>query len=482
MKGMSRFWLSGFAFVLPFAAAFGPVETALADSIDEAALFADTSSIRLMQDTSAGDRGGASKPADGRGRAVETGSSQANSPTDPSRLSVTGSVLTYAASGLQRAYFVGPDIAETDFNAGAVADARFEARLMRGFRAMGTFEASHGGEFRVPELFLDAPIAHRLYLRMGKQVLQWGRCQFFNPTDLINVEANSFFQRIGNREGAFGLKAHAPIGVRGNLYAYVDMQGPPPQALTTTPSVTADPPSLIASRPDSLRFAFKAEALVGRTEMAASVLASPHRDAIYGFDFSSRLLGLDLAGEWALHQGIERRKLSLDEGAVLPWFVSTHDDWVSQAAFGASRAFTVNGIPDRLLILGEYFFNGAGTAQKRLPWPSGEGNAAELAEAVEPLLNAALTSGAYRPNAYARHYAALFTTFSRFVRDDIDLLANAIANINQQCAQISAGLSYRDLNDFSLTFYLNGFVGGGLTEYTFSGQALQAQLLAKVVF
>lgn len=453
------------------------------DVIDESSLFADTSSIRPLQDTSSQSSLGMAPAAGAEGASRNSDQVGAGTAT---RVSVTGSVLTYTMTGLQRGYFVGPDIAETNFGAGAIADARFEARLARGFRALGTMEASHAGEFRVPELFLDAQIANLLYLRMGKQVLQWGRCQFFNPTDLINVEANTFFQRLGNREGAFGLKAHMPLGVQGNLYGYADMQGSPTLAATSSgapnaPS-TVTSTSPLAGRPDSLRFAFKAETLVGRTEIAASILASPHHDFIYGFDFSSRLWGLDLSGEWALHQGIQRRKLELADGALLPQFTATSDEWVSQAALGLSRAFTVNGVPDRLLVLGEYFFNGAGTAQTQIPWPTDSDFADQLAGAAEPLLNAALRTGAYKPNAYSRHYAAVFTTFSRFIRSDIDLLANAIANINQSCAQISAGLSYRDLNDFTLTFYLNGFVGDNLTEYTFAGSALQAQVLAKVVF
>jgi hypothetical protein len=91
-------------------------------------------------------------------------------------------------------------------------------------------------------------------------------------------------------------------------------------------------------------------------------------------------------------------------------------------------------------------------------------------------------SGVYEANSYSRHYAALFATFARFIRSDMSLTFNAVGNLNQQCALISGGLSYRDLNDFNLSFLVNGMAGPDHTEYTFTEQALQAQVILETSF
>jgi len=428
--------------------------------IDEADLFADTSSLRPQPGLDAPKPGGmqaASVPA----------SAGENADGNAERtLAFSGSVLAHTSGGLSRAYFEEPDIADASMASGIVADGHLDARLLRGFKAYSTLEWGSDTVWRVPELFLDANIAHRVYFRMGKQVLQWGRCQFFNPTDFVNVEAKTFFRRIGDREGAYGLKAHVPFGTSQNIYAFLDMGG--------------------VTRPDSLSLALKYETLLGGTEVAASVLAAPYRaedlDFIYGLDFSSRVLGWDITGEGALHRRQTRYALSLGAAGEVPRFTRENLIWVPKAALGLSRQFGVNGVPDRLLVLGEYYFNGAGSAQSELPWPDDFGSAMPVTDLTTLLLRSAVEAGYYRPNDYSRHYAALFTTFGRFLRSDIDLLFNAIGNINQSCAQLSAGVAYRDINDFTLTFYLNGFVGGNAAEYTFTGTALQAQLLAQVVF
>lgn len=150
----------------------------------------------------------------------------------------------------------------------------------------------------------------------------------------------------------------------------------------------------------------------------------------------------------------------------------------------------VGGYPNRLTLLGEYFFNAAGDTRSRIAYPDSlqlsdlpgmpPGVQGELAAA--DLMRYLLEVGLYEPNRFSQQYAALFMNLGRFLIPDLNLIANAIANLNQGAAQLTLGLSYADLNDFSLSFYLNGFVGQGATEYTLSGSALQAQVLAEVAF
>ena len=396
---------------------------------------------------------------------------------DKKTVGFSGNILAVGQGGLTRDYFGGPDVEESNLSNAVVGNLALDARLLRNYKAFAELELSYapvpsglagaggggtedGAAWRLPEMFLDANIAHRVYFRAGKQVLQWGRAYFFNPTDLINVERKTFFRRIGSREGVYGLKAHVPFGTAWNIYGFVDAQG--------------------VGRPDSLAGAFRLERLWGRTEMSAMVWGKGSEEPVYGADLSTRLLGLDVKGELALYQEFETRTFTAAGGA--PVLGQKRDDWAPRAVISLGRSFRVSGIQDRLTTIGEYYFNGPGNTDRRLG----------LAQFLQSPIGSGLTgagavsmlevSGFYEPNSYSRHYAAFFATFNRFLRRDITLTFNALGNLNQRAALLSGGIAYRDINDFGLSLLVNGFAGPEDTEYTLAGQALQVQLIAEAAF
>ncbi len=420
-------------------------------SVDEGALFADTSSI--ADSVSVSQASGAVKPG-----------------AEAKTVGFSGSMLSLIQGGATRDYFEVPDAARTSLDPAVVGDLAVDVRMQRGFKAYLDIEAAYlprlamrsndsATQWRVPEAFLDANIAHRAYFRVGKQVLQWGRCYFFNPTDLVNVERKSFFRRIGQREGVFGAKAHIPFGTAWNLYGFVDAQG--------------------VGRPDSVAGAFRVERLWGRTEASAMIWDRGGGTPVYGADMSTRMLGLDVNGEAALYPEFIRRTLSFAGG--IPSLHSDHENWSPRASLGLGRSFRVSGIQDRLMTVAEYYYNGTGTADRRmglaplLPLLAGSMSAGAATDALA-------ASGFYEPNSYSTQYAAFFATFSRFIRSDLTLTFNAIGNLDQACGLISAGIAYQDLNDFGLSLAVNGFVGPEDTEYTLSGEAIQVRVIAEAAF
>jgi hypothetical protein len=189
----------------------------------------------------------------------------------------------------------------------------------------------------------------------------------------------------------------------------------------------------------------------------------------------------------ALHREFEKRTFSFAGGA--PAVGVRRDDWAPRASLGLGRSFRVSGIQDRLTTVAEYYYNGPGNTDRRLGLapllaaaPATEtglpGSGLAGAEGVSLLA----ASGFYEPNSYSQHYAALFATFNRFLRRNMTLNFNAIGNLNQRCALLSSGIAYRDLNDFGLGFWVNGFAGPGDTEYTLAGQAVQVQMIAEAAF
>jgi hypothetical protein len=421
-------------------------------AIDENALFADTSSIT--------DSAATAQIASGNSSTVEA-----------KTVGFSGHVLWVGQGLLSRDYFESPDIERTSMGNQAVGDLALDVRLLRGYKAFADLEwiyspeesgagADSNAAWRIPEMFVDANIQHRLYFRVGKQILQWGRCYFFNPTDLVNIERKSFLRRIGNREGVYGAKVHVPFGTVWNLYGFLDLQG--------------------VNRVDSVAGAFRVERLWGATEMSIMVWDKGYRYPVYGADLSTRLWKLDVNAEAALHPVYRSQVLSFENG--LPELKRSTKDWQPKASVSVGRGFRVSGIQDRLNTVAEYFYNGPGNSDRRLGLASFLNLLTASGLSASAAQSALATSGVYEANAYSQHYAALFATFSRFLRNDLTLSANAISNLNQNSAILSAGLAYQDLNDFGLSLNVNGFVGPKDSEYAISGQALQVQLLAEVAF
>lgn len=412
--------------------------------VDEAALFGDTDQV-----------------VDSAARAAAPGDT-----AERKSLGLSGNVLAFGSAAVPRGYFADPDAARGRLASGAVGDAYLDARLLRGFRAFANVEwsldAARGDSaaFRVPETFLDANVARKAWFRVGKQVLQWGPGYFFNPTDLINVERKALVRRLGAREGVFGAKVHVPFGTRANLYGFLDADR--------------------VSRADSLSGAIKAEFLAGRSELALMAWDGGGRDPVYGADVSTRLLGLDLVAEGALYESLRRKTLSVSGG--VPALGESERAWQPRVSVGAGRSFDAGGIPDRLMLSAEYYYNHAGSEARRMPFASLLRTAAAAGYTPDQALAAGTAMGFYEPNSYSRHYAAAFAVWNRFFRSDLTLSGTALMNLNQSGALLAGVLAYRDLNDFGLSLTVYGFAGPKGTEYTLASDGVQAQLLAEAAF
>jgi hypothetical protein len=288
---------------------------------------------------------------------------------------------------------------------------------------------------------------------MGKQVLQWGRCYLWNPTDLINIEKKSFLRKIGSRDGAYGLKMHIPFGTEFNIYGYLDARR--------------------INRIDSISGTAKFEFLIGKTEMAFSVWGKRGRNPVYAYDVSTGLLNLLINGEIALYQKMDVYGILFNND--IPILSSEEKEWVPRICLGVSRYFTVNGVPDRLMTIVEMYYNQPGNDQRRFPVPLYILNS-------DTLVASLLASGLYEPNNFSRFYISFFSSFSRFIISDMTLYVNAIGNINHRCAMITAGLTYKNLHNFSCELLLVGYIGKDRTEYTISNNGLQIQFSAGLSF
>ena len=153
-------------------------------------------------------------------------------------------------------YMLSRDKDEKDNSLSSSVYANFfiDARLKRGTKYFANLELLNNSQtensdflFSFKESFIDFNIKNAVYFRTGKQVLQWGRCYLWNPSDVINIEKKSFIKELGYREGTYGVKIHMPFGTKYNMYSFID---------------TKD-----ANDTDELGLALKYEFIVRKTEL-----------------------------------------------------------------------------------------------------------------------------------------------------------------------------------------------------------------------
>ncbi|HAT71413.1 MAG TPA: hypothetical protein DCS63_01180 [Elusimicrobia bacterium] len=353
------------------------------------------------------------------------------------------------------------------FNSYIVGNIMLDARLKGGVKAFANMEATYQSKARqttsvLREVFLDFNLNRRVYFRTGKQVLQWGRCALWNPTDLINVEKKTFTRKIGYRDGAYGVKFHAPFGTAYNIYGFLDTGS--------------------AGEDRDLGGALKLELLTGKTEMAFSGWAKRNRRPVFGYDLSSRLGRVDIAGEVSAARRDNTRFIR-DNGGTLETY-RKRDEWVTKAALNLSRGFRLGNFNDRLNVGTEFFYNQTGYTKNPFRDKAAYAFSGPLALLLPAGTKAQflLGNGLYEPNYLARYYGAVFTSVSRFIITDMTLNMNYIRNLNDSSGVLSTGVSYKNLNDFSAGCLVNAFLGPAHSEYTFSGAKLLIQLTAGVSF
>ena len=290
-------------------------------ALNENDLFSDTSSIT---------------------KSSEIVNNAASKETNPKSTSLSGVITTAFIGSANRGWFDSlrrKDLQLTNFTVGNLL---LDIRLPQGAKAYANVETQYIPNtssvlVSLRELFVDGNLHKKIYLRMGKQVLQWGRCDMWNPTDLINVEKKLFIQKIGYREGAYGVKLHIPFGTTYNIYGFIDTRE--------------------ASSVDSVAAAGKFEFLIGSTEMAFSMWDKKNFHPVFGYDFSTRLAGIDFTGELSVSNG-GNSYIAQEQNGSLSEIKS--GDRQTRLCIDVGRPFDFFDISQALSVTASFYYNTGG--------------------------------------------------------------------------------------------------------------------------
>ena len=297
------------------------------------------------------------------------------------------------------------------------------------------------------EFFVDGNYKRRVYVRFGKQNLKWGRGYLWNPTDLISQDRKDFGDMDARREGVYGLKMHIPFGTTWNIYSFINASG--------------------ADKVDEFSYAGKVEVLLPQDiEMSVSAWKKKDYKAVFGLDFATHKFSTDWRGEVSLSKGDNVSRLEKHNGRYVD--VENDSDWTPRVALGFTRMFDHRDINNRVSVTGEFYYNHAGYEDDML--------------GSDAIRDRFLEDGYFEPNNYGQYYAALFTSYNKFILSDMTLNVNAIGNLSDSSFMVSSGVTYGVINNLSLNCDVTGYLGSKNTEYTVMGDALGIDVSATLAF
>lgn len=303
------------------------------------------------------------------------------------------------------------------------------------------------------EFFVDANINKMVFIRAGKQVLQWGTAYFWNPSDLINIQRKSFADMTAYREGSSGVKITVPFGTVFNIYGYWDV-------------------TKITNVMDSA-LSGKLEFLIGATELSVSAWAKRGFYPVYAMDFTSRIWTIDLRGEASISCGDNNTRIlsNIVTGPFTNYVTGQDTNWTPRISFGFTKSFDFLDVSDRISVTGELFWNGGGYYD-----PNILNDDFRKALIMNPFGNM------YQPNYLSAYYIALFTSYAQFFNPDLTFSYNLIMNMVDWSSIMTASLSWNPVYNFTVALNLTGYIGQTNTEYAVSGSALGIDLVTTLTF
>lgn len=347
-------------------------------------------------------------------------------------------------------------------------DLLLDVRLQKGIKAFADLAVAYTPQRRAPEtdtpefgppaedeplqttlkeFFVDGNYNRRIYARFGKQNLKWGRGYLWNPTDLISEDRKDFDDIDARREGVYGLKTHIPFGTTWNLYGFINIGG--------------------AASINEFAYAGKVEVLLPNdVEMSVSAWNRHDYTPVFGLDFATYKFSTDWRGELSLSKGDNVKRFEERNGRYVE--VENEDDWTPRAALGFTKRFDHRDVNNRFSVTGEFYYNQAGYDEDMLG-----------SDAVRDRF---LEDGYFQPGNYGKYYAALFTSYSKFLVSDMTLDINAIGNLSDSSFTVSSGVTYGFVNNLWLSCAVTSYLGPKYAEYTLAGNAVGIDVNASLTF
>ena len=293
-------------------------------------------------------------------------------------------------------------------------DARPDSNFALFAKADISYSTSDNLSYDLREMFVDFDWNDSVYIRAGKQTVNWGVGNFFRPANLINIENVDPEDPDAELAGPVALKAQYPIDTN-NLTGYLVLD-----------DLANDIPLALAGRYEFLFQGF--EITTGAVYQYDSPLAAML--TVTGNINSD----LSIFGEAVISTQQEKRFVINDDDS--PIGISTTqlpDDIFVQATIGGRYSYTSEDEALRLNVSAQYYYNGLGYADSSILID-------KQAEIGALLANGSLSSADLRERG--RNYAALHLSANDLMDSDLSPSLFWIGNLDDGSGQMRASIGY----------------------------------------
>lgn len=295
-------------------------------------------------------------------------------------------------------------------------------------------------DFSIRELFTDLTLADSVYIRAGKQTINWGVGRYFSPANVINLGNKDPEDPDAELVGPVAVKLHVP-SKSSNYYAYAILQD--------------------IETKGTIGIAAKGEWVLGNTEVGLGGVYRPEQPWAATATASGSLWGIDLYGEAVLKGNDDRIFIVADPS--VPLGVSTlskSNELEARATAGFSWSWSNETSAINLSLDGQYYWNGSGYADSSL--------FTENAAAISSLV-ASGTIGANDLYLRGRQYGAVSVGLSDIANSDIGVSLFWLGNIEDGSGKIMPTINYTGINKVKIAIsYTQGYGTAG-SEYSPDG-------------
>ena len=347
---------------------------------------------------------------------------------------------TVDADALFRGAWSGAPGGELDLSGVFFLDARPSDEVRVFAKTRMEYPFTESGDFELRELFADLTLAEGLYLRTGKQTVNWGVGRYFSPANVINLEGKDPENPDLELAGPVAARLHAPFGTS-NYYAYAILE-----------DMETDGTAGLAA---------KGEWVISGTEFSLAGVWRPGRPWAFAATASGALLGLDLYGEAVYSGGGDKTYVVEDGSAPLGVSAETRE---RDAAFSATAGFTGTWSDKtgnwNLASTGQYFWNGSGYADPGLftAYPAGVAG-----------LVVAGAIGASDLYLRGRQYGAAGLSLSDIARSDAGLSFFWLGNLDDGSGRATVSASYSGFKNLKIAVSYGERYGPAGSEYGMPG-------------
>lgn len=318
-----------------------------------------------------------------------------------------------------------------------------DARPNRDFRAFIkgklSYKTTDGLGLDLREAFADFAVDNRVFIRAGKQTVNWGVGYFFSPANLINLERVDPENPGLELSGPVALKAQLPLG-KNNLTGYLMMKD--------------------MSKDNKLSFAARYEFLLRGFEISSGAIIEDNGHWAVMATATGSVSDVTLFAEAVLEANSPKVFVIKDGNSATGLSTSNSESLFFSATLGARYSYTTDDELYTIAGSAQYFFNGKGYADSSI-FTDNPAAIAALIGSKALSISDLQTRG--------QHYLAVNLSSPNIGKTKLNPSALWLSSLSDGSGFVSANLSYSGMDYFTPSFSYRYSYGSEGAEYSPDG-------------